>query len=89
MAERLRRRLLHTYGIADLFFALMINMEAYFFTAFLTDYAQFSLRLRARSSALPACWTSGARWPAGSYCKKWYCGTGGNTVRGSWSGHRS
>jgi Na+/melibiose symporter-like transporter len=37
--------LLYTYGIADLFFALMINMEAYFFTAFLTDYAQFSLAI--------------------------------------------
>ena len=45
MVERLRRSLLYTYGIADLFFALMINMEAYFFTAFLTDYAQFSLAI--------------------------------------------
>lgn len=43
MAERLRKGLLYSYGIGDLFFALMVNMEAYFFTAFLTDYAQFSL----------------------------------------------
>lgn len=43
MAERLSKFVLYTYGIPDLFFALMVNMEAYFFTAFLTDYAQFSL----------------------------------------------
>jgi Na+/melibiose symporter-like transporter len=43
MAEKLKKSLLYTYGVADLFFALMINMEAYFFTAFLTDHAQFSL----------------------------------------------
>jgi Na+/melibiose symporter-like transporter len=43
MAERLKRSLLYTYGVADLFFNLMISMEIYFFTAFLTDYAQFSL----------------------------------------------
>ncbi len=43
MAERLKKTLLYTYGVADLFFSLMINMEVYFFTAFLTDYAQFSL----------------------------------------------
>jgi len=41
--ERLKKSLLYTYGVGDLFFALMVNMEAYFFTAFLTDYAQFSL----------------------------------------------
>jgi glucuronide carrier protein len=45
MAERLSKFVLYSYGIADLFFALMVNMEAYFFTAFLTDYAQFSLAL--------------------------------------------
>ncbi len=45
MDQRLGRFLLYTYGIPDLFFALMVNMEAYFFTAFLTDYAQFSLVL--------------------------------------------
>lgn len=42
---RLSKFVLHTYGIPDLFFALMVSMEAYFFTAFLTDYAQFSLSL--------------------------------------------
>jgi glucuronide carrier protein len=43
MAERLSKSLVYTYGIADLFFVVMVNMEAYFFAAFLTDYAQFSL----------------------------------------------
>ncbi len=43
MPERLKKSLLYTYGVADLFFNLMINMEVYFFTAFLTDYARFSL----------------------------------------------
>jgi glycoside/pentoside/hexuronide:cation symporter, GPH family len=48
MAERLNKLLLHTYGIADLFFTLMVNMELYFFAAFLTDYAQFSLPIVAQ-----------------------------------------
>ena len=43
MAERLSRSLLYTYGIADMFFLLMINMEMFYFAAFLTDYAQFSM----------------------------------------------
>ena len=43
MAERLNKSLLYTFGVGDLFFTLMINMELYFFPAFLTDYAQFSL----------------------------------------------
>jgi Na+/melibiose symporter-like transporter len=43
MAERLNKSLLYTFGVADLCFTLMINMELYFFPAFLTDYAQFSL----------------------------------------------
>ena len=41
--EKLSKSLLYTYGVADLCFTLMINMELYFFAAFLTDYAQFSL----------------------------------------------
>jgi glycoside/pentoside/hexuronide:cation symporter, GPH family len=41
--ERLKKSLLYTYGVADLTFTLMINMETYIFTAFLTDYARFSL----------------------------------------------
>ncbi len=45
MAEKLSKFVLYSYGVPDLFFALMVNMEAYFFTAFLTDYAQFSLVL--------------------------------------------
>jgi Na+/melibiose symporter-like transporter len=45
MAQRLGKSVLYTYGVADLFFALMVNMEAYLFAAFLTDYAQFSLAL--------------------------------------------
>jgi len=43
MTERLNKSLLYTFGVADLCFTLMINMELYFFPAFLTDYAQFSL----------------------------------------------
>ena len=45
MVERLKKSLLYTYGVADLFCTLMINMEMYFFAAFLTDYAQFSLTI--------------------------------------------
>ncbi|MBN1566473.1 MAG: MFS transporter [Acidobacteria bacterium] len=45
MADRLKKSLLYTYGIGDLFFALMVNMEAYFFAVFLTDYARFSLAI--------------------------------------------
>ncbi len=45
MAERLNKSLLYTYGVGDLFFSLMIGMELYVFTLFLTDYAQFSLVL--------------------------------------------
>jgi len=41
--ERLKGSLLYTYGIADLAFVLMVNMEIYFFPAFLTDNAQFPL----------------------------------------------
>ena len=43
MPERLNKSLLYTYGIADMFFILMVNMEMFYFTAFLTDYAQFSM----------------------------------------------
>jgi GPH family glycoside/pentoside/hexuronide:cation symporter len=45
MAERLNKALLYTYGVPDLCFSLMINMEVYFFMVFLTDYAHFSLVL--------------------------------------------
>ena len=43
MAERLKKTLLYTYGVPDMFFSMMISMEVYFFAIFLTDYAQFSL----------------------------------------------
>jgi Na+/melibiose symporter-like transporter len=43
MAERLKKTLLYTYGVPDLFFSVMINMEVFFFAVFLTDYAKFSL----------------------------------------------
>ena len=43
MAEKLGKVLLYTYGVPDLCFSLMINMEAFFFIVFLTDYAHFSL----------------------------------------------
>ncbi|MDR1726321.1 MAG: MFS transporter [Acidobacteriota bacterium] len=42
--ERLKKSLLYSYGIADMFFVLMVCMEVYYFTMFLTDYAQFSMR---------------------------------------------
>jgi Na+/melibiose symporter-like transporter len=41
--ERLKKSLLYTYGVADLCFTMMMNMESYIFTVFLTDYARFSL----------------------------------------------
>ncbi|MBN1833210.1 MAG: MFS transporter [Deltaproteobacteria bacterium] len=43
MAERLKKSLLYTFGVGDLFFALLSNMEVFYFNAFLTDYANFSL----------------------------------------------
>jgi Na+/melibiose symporter-like transporter len=43
MGEGLNKSVLYTFGVGDLFFALMINMEIFFFAAFLTDFAQFSL----------------------------------------------
>ena len=45
MTEKLNRSLLYTYGVGDLGFVLMVSMEMYFFSAFLTDYAKFSLSL--------------------------------------------
>jgi GPH family glycoside/pentoside/hexuronide:cation symporter len=43
MAEKLKKSLLYTFGVGDLFFSLLVSMEVYYFTAFLTDFAQFSL----------------------------------------------
>ena len=43
MAEKLNKSVLYTFGTGDLCFTLMVNMEIYFFAAFLTDFAQFSL----------------------------------------------
>ena len=45
MTERLDRSLLYTYGIADLCFMFLVNLELVFFPRFLTDYAQFSLAI--------------------------------------------
>lgn len=42
--ERMKKSLLYTYGVGDMFFVLMVCMEMYYFTAFLTDYAQFSMK---------------------------------------------
>jgi len=42
--EKLKKSLLYTYGVGDMFFVLMVCMELYYFTAFLTDYAEFSLK---------------------------------------------
>ena len=41
--EKLKKSLLYTYGVGDLFFVLMVCMEMYYFTAFLTDKAEFTL----------------------------------------------
>ena len=41
--EKLKKNLLYTYGVGDMFFVLMVCMEMYYFTAFLTDYALFPL----------------------------------------------
>ncbi len=45
MAQRLSKTLLYTYGVADMFFLLMISMEMLYFAAFLTDYAQFPMSI--------------------------------------------
>ena len=45
MAERLRKPLLYSFGVGDLFFTLLVCMEVYYFSAFLTDYAEFSLKI--------------------------------------------
>ena len=42
--KELKKSLLYTYGIADMFFILMVSMELYYFTMFLTDWAQFSMK---------------------------------------------
>ncbi len=43
MPPRLKKSVLYSYGVADMFFGLLIAMEVYFFPIFLTDYAQLSL----------------------------------------------
>ena len=43
MAERLKKSLLYTFGVGDLFFTMLVGVELYYFAAFLTDYAKFSL----------------------------------------------
>jgi len=42
--KELKKSLLYTYGIADMFFVLIVSMEMYYFTMFLTDWAQFSMK---------------------------------------------
>ena len=42
--EKLKKSILYTYGIGDMLFVLMVSMELYYFAAFLTDYAQFSMK---------------------------------------------
>jgi len=43
MAEKLKKSQLYTFGIGDLCFTLLAAMELFYFTAFLTDFAKFSL----------------------------------------------
>jgi GPH family glycoside/pentoside/hexuronide:cation symporter len=45
MTEKLNKSLLYTYGIADLGFVLVTNMELFLFAVFLTDIANFSLSI--------------------------------------------
>jgi Na+/melibiose symporter-like transporter len=45
MTERLRKSLLYSFGVGDLCFTLLVCIELYFFSAFLTDYAKFSLKI--------------------------------------------
>ncbi len=45
MAERLKKSVLYTYGVADMFFLLMVDLELFYFAAFLTDYAQFPMTI--------------------------------------------
>lgn len=48
MDGRLSKPLLYSYGIADLFFVMLTSVEVYFFAAFLTDHAGFSLAVFGR-----------------------------------------
>ena len=59
MAERLKKTLLYTYGVPDMFFSMMISMELYFFAIFLTDYAEFSLAVSSLANIFPASLTPG------------------------------
>ena len=43
MAEKLKKSMMFSFGVGDLFFNLLAMMELFYFTAFLTDYAKFSL----------------------------------------------
>jgi glycoside/pentoside/hexuronide:cation symporter, GPH family len=45
MAERLKKSLLYTYGVADMFFLLMADLELFYFAVFLTDHARFSMAI--------------------------------------------
>jgi Na+/melibiose symporter-like transporter len=54
MKAGLKKSLLYSYGVADLSFTLMMNVEVYFFSAFLTDHAQFHLKLAGQIMACTA-----------------------------------
>jgi len=45
MAERLKKSRLYTYGVADMFFLLMVDLELFYFAVFLTDHAQFPMAI--------------------------------------------
>ena len=42
--KELKKSLLYTYGVADMFFVLLASMELYYFTIFLTDWAGFPMK---------------------------------------------
>ncbi|MEG0378286.1 MAG: MFS transporter, partial [Eubacterium sp.] len=41
--KQLSKKLVNLYGLPDLGFALFVYVELYYFSAFLTDYAKFSM----------------------------------------------
>ena len=67
MAERLKKSLLYTFGVGDMFFTLLVCMEVFFFTAFLTDYAKFSLIIVSFIVLIAGFWRYPVR-PRGRCC---------------------
>jgi glucuronide carrier protein len=45
VSDKLSKKVLNFSGICDLGFTMFINIELYYWAAFLTDYAKFSLAM--------------------------------------------